>query len=107
MNKKRNGKKKEQKEERTHCSSVGREGTAHDIRITRHDALSSKAIRAISIDCPRDVWRINGLTNSRSPLLQFPVSVVMTSKEKERRKRVSAYTWAVREGMRRVMLNTS
>ena len=48
--------------------------------------LSSKAIQAIDIDHPRDVWRINGLTGSRSPLLQFLALVVMTSKEKKRRR---------------------
>ena len=48
--------------------------------------LSSKAIQAIGIDHPRDVWRINGLTGSRSPLLQFLALVVMTSKEKKRRR---------------------
>ena len=59
---------------------------AHDIGITGHDMLSSKAIQAIGIDHPRDVWRINGLTGSRSPLLQFLALVVMTSKEKKRRR---------------------
>ena len=66
-NKEINGKKKSQKEERTYRSSVGREWIAHDIRITGHDALSSKAIQAISIDYLKDVWKINGLTSSRSP----------------------------------------
>ena len=63
--------------------SVGREMIAHDIRVTRHDTFPSKAIHAISIDCPRDMWRINGLTGSRSPLLQFPTLGAMT-KKKER-----------------------
>ena len=56
---------------------------AHDIRVTGCDTFPSKAIHAISIDCPRDMWRINGLTSSRSPLLQFPTLGAMT-KEKER-----------------------
>ena len=61
---------------------------AHDIRVTRHDTFPSKAIHAISIDCPRDMWRINGLTGSRSPLLQFPTLGAMTKKkEREREKK--------------------
>ena len=48
-------KKKEQKEERTHYSSVGRDRIAPDIGITGHDTIPSKTIRAISIDHPRDV----------------------------------------------------
>ena len=63
---------------------------AHDIRVTGHDTFPSKAIHAISIDCPRDMWRINGLTGSRSPLLQFPTLGAMTKKkerERERRRR--------------------
>lgn len=77
-------KEKRQREERTHCLSLGRERIAHDIRITGHDTLPSKAIWVISIDHPRDMWRINGLTNSRSPLLQFPTLGVMANKEKGR-----------------------
>ena len=60
---------------------------AHDIRVTGHDTFPSKAIHAISIDCPRDMWRINRLTGSRSPLLQFPTLGAMTKKkEREREK---------------------
>ena len=71
--KKKKKRKEEQREERTHCSSVGRERIAHDIRITRHDTLPSKAIHVISIDHPRDMWRIDGLASDRSPILQFPI----------------------------------
>ena len=78
---------KQRKEKRTHCSSVGRERIAHAIRITRHNTLSSKAIKALSIDCPREMQRANGLTGSRSPLLQFPTLEVMTKKEKKKKKR--------------------
>ena len=78
---------KERKEKRTHRSSVGRERIAHAIRITRHNTLSSKAIKALSIDCPREMRRVNGLTGSRSPLLQFPTLEVMTKKEKKKRKK--------------------
>ena len=52
--------------------------------------LLSKAIRVISIDCPRKMWRINGLTSNRSPLLQFLTLEVMTNKKKkEEKKRLS------------------
>ena len=77
-------KKEEQREERTHCSSVGKERITYDIRITGHDTLSSKAIRVISIDRPRDMWRIDGLAGSKSPLLQFPILGVMTNKKEGR-----------------------
>ena len=72
---------KGQKEERNHCSSVGKEMTAHDIRVAGHNTLLNKAIRAIGINRPRDIWRIIGLTGSRSPLLQFPTLEVMTNKK--------------------------
>ena len=49
--------------------------------------LLSKAIWAISIDYPREVWRINGLINSRSPLLQFRTLEVMTNKERKKNKK--------------------
>ena len=42
---------------------------AHDIRVMGHGMLSSKAIQAISIDYPRNMRRINGLTDSRIPLI--------------------------------------
>jgi len=41
----------------------------YDIRITGHGMLPSKAIRAISIDRPREMWRVNELTGSRLLLL--------------------------------------
>ena len=86
---------KGRKEKRTHRSSVGRERITHAIRITGHNTLSSKAIRALSIDCPREMWRVNGLTGSRSPLLQFPTLEVMTKKKKKKkrkkRERLSIY----------------
>jgi len=44
---------------------------AHDIRVIGHDTLPSKAIRAISIGCPREMWRVNKLTSNRLLLLQF------------------------------------
>ena len=78
------------KGERTYCPSVGRERISYDVRITRHDTLSSKTIRTISINYPREMWRVNGLTGSRSPLLQFPILKVMTNKEKKK-KRLSIY----------------
>ena len=48
-------KKKLAKRERTHHPSVGREKIAHDIRITGHDKLPSKTVKAISIDRPREM----------------------------------------------------
>ena len=65
-------KEKGKKKKKTHRSSVGRERIAHDIRITGHSRLPSKAIRAISIDRPREVWMINGLIGSKSHCYNFP-----------------------------------
>ena len=53
-----------------------------------HGVLLSKAIWAISINHPREVWRINGLTSSKSPLLQFST---LRSHEKKKEKRLSIY----------------
>ena len=76
--------KERTKEGKTYRLSVGRERIAHDIRVTGHDTFSSKAIRAIGIDHPRDMLMINGLTGSKSPLLQFPILGAMIKKgEKE------------------------
>ena len=33
------------------------------------------------------MWRANGLTGSRSPLLQFPTLKFMTNKEEEKKKK--------------------
>ena len=52
---KKKKKKKLAKRERTHHSSVGMEKIAHDIRITGHDKLPSKTVKAISIDRPREM----------------------------------------------------
>ena len=48
---------------------------------------------AISIYHPREVWSINGLIGSKSPLLQFPTLEVMTNKEEKKgeEKRLSIY----------------
>ena len=54
----------------------------------RHDTLLSKFIRAISIDCPREMWRVNGLTGSKLLLLQMSILEVMTNNEKEKRRRI-------------------
>ena len=53
--KEKNGKKRRTKGERTYRPCVGREMTAYDIRIMGHGTLSSKAIRAISINHPREM----------------------------------------------------
>ena len=84
-------KEKEQREERTHCPSVGRKKIAYDIRITGHSALSSKAIRVIGIDHPRKVWRVNKLTSSRLLLLQFSTIRSHDKHKEEKKKRVSTY----------------
>ena len=73
-------KEKEQREGRTYRLSVRRERIAHDIRVTEHNTLMSKAIQAICIDCLRR-GRIDGLTSNRSPLLQFLTLEVMTNKK--------------------------
>ena len=69
IGRKKEKKRKEKKEERTHRMNVGRERIAHNIKVARHDALPSKAIRDIGIDRLREMWRINRLTSSKSPLL--------------------------------------
>ena len=61
---------------------------AHDIRITSYGTLLSKAIRAISIDHPRKMWRVNELTNIRFLLLYFSTLEVMTNKVKEKKKKM-------------------
>ena len=73
-------KREDKGKKRTHRLNVEKERIAHDIKVVGHDMLPSKAIRAISIDRPRDMWRTNGLTSNRSPLLQFPTLGVMTKK---------------------------
>ena len=60
-----NKKKKEQRERRTHRPGVSRKRVAHNIRITGHDVLSSKANKVVSINHPREMWRIKWLTSSR------------------------------------------
>ena len=52
-------KKKEQMEKRTHRLGVSRKRVAYNIKIMRHGVLPRKAIRAISIDCLREMWMIN------------------------------------------------
>ena len=66
---------------------VGRKRINHEIGIMGHDTLLSKAIRAISIDCPREMWKVNELAGSRFFLLQFSTLEVMTNKVKEKKRR--------------------
>ena len=80
-------KEKEQREGRSHRSGVGRKRIAHDIRIIGHNMLLSKAIRAISIDHPREMWRVNQLTSSNSSCYSFPPLKIMTNKVKEKEKK--------------------
>ena len=42
---------------------------AYNIGIMGHDTLPSKTIRAVSIDRPREMWKVNELTCSRLLLL--------------------------------------
>ena len=58
---------------------VGRKRINHEIGIMGHDTLLSKAIRAISIDRPREMWMVNKLTGSMYLLLQFSTLEVMTN----------------------------
>ena len=81
-------KEKEQREGRSHRSGVGRKRIAYDIRIIGHNMLLSKAIRAISIDHPREMWRVNELTNIRFLLLYFSTLEVMINKVKEKKKKM-------------------
>ena len=64
---------------------------SHDIRITRHNALSSKAIKVIGKDHPRKVWKANKLTGSRLLLLQFSTIRSHDKHKEEKKKRVSTY----------------
>ena len=50
---------REQEEKRTHHLGVSRKRVAHNIKITSHGVLPRKAIRAVSIDCLREMWMIN------------------------------------------------
>ena len=77
----------EQREGRTHRPGVGRKGITYYIRITGHNILPSKAIRTISIDRPREIWRINGLTGAGSSSYNFPPLEVMTNKVKEKKRK--------------------
>ena len=54
----------------------------------RHGTLLSKSVRAISIDYPREMWRVNGLIGSRLLLLQMSILEVMTNNEKQKRRRI-------------------
>ena len=71
-----------------HLLGVRRKRIAHDIEITSYDTLLSKAIRAISIDHPREMWRVNELTNIRFLLLYFSTLEVMTNKVKKKKKKM-------------------
>ena len=62
-------KRERTKGKKTHRSSVRKEMIAHDIRIMGHGTLSSKAVKSISINRPKEIWRVNGLTDNRLFLL--------------------------------------
>ena len=81
-------KKKElEKRERTHCPSVRRERIAQDIRITGHNTVKS-----ISINHPKEIWRVNGLTDNRLHLLQFSTIRSHDKQGKEeKKKRLNIY----------------
>ena len=82
-------KKEEQKEERTHRSSVGRERIAHDIGIMGHNMLPSNAICSIGINRPRDMWRIYELTSNRRPITIPHISSHDKPREKKEMKNKS------------------
>ena len=64
----------------------------YDIRVTGHGMLLSKAIRAISIDRPREMWRVNELTGSRLLLLQISTIKSHNKQGKEeKKKRLNIY----------------
>ena len=44
------------------------------------------------MDRPRDMWRINGLINSSSPLLKFLTLGVMTNKVKKKEKKYKSWS---------------
>ena len=51
----RTKRRREDNETRTHYLSVGMQRIDHDIRVVGHNMLLRKAIRAISVDHPRDM----------------------------------------------------
>ena len=63
--------KKKKRERRTHRPGVWRKRVAYNIGIMGHDTLPSKTIRAVSIDRPREMWRINWLISNKPLLLEF------------------------------------
>ena len=85
----------------------------HDIFITRHGTLPSKTIKAISIDCPRQIRRINRNARNRGILVQvFQLNVTMYKNAKEenrngKRWEERALISIVREDMGQVWLNSS
>ena len=87
-------KRKEQKERRTHYLAVRTKKVTHDIGITGHDMLPSKAITTINIDCPRELWKVTELTNNRFLLLRFS-TIRSHNKQckgkREKKKRLSIY----------------
>ena len=87
-------KEKEQSERRTHRLSVRRKMIAHDIGIMGHDVLPSDAIKTVSLNRPREMWRFNELTGISLFLLRFSTIRIHdkqgTGKE-EKKKRLSIY----------------
>ena len=110
----RNTKKEEAKKEvkKTHRSCAWSQGITHDNRISRHGTLPSKAIRAISIDHPRQLRRIDRNTRRRGNLVQvlhLSVTIFQNAKEENRNEKrwKKKHTSTVRKGMRRVHLTSS
>ena len=79
-------KKKERKKwKRTHRPCAVQKRITHDICITRHGMLPSKTIRAISIDRPRQMRRIDRNTRNRGILVQvIQLNVTMYKNKKEK-----------------------
>ena len=84
-------KKQRKKWKRTHRPYAVQKRITHDICITRHKTLPSKTVKAISIDFPRQMRRVNRNGWSRGILVQvFQLNVTMQKKragmEKDRKK---------------------
>ena len=58
-------KERKRRIKRTYCSCALRKGIAHDIRVMSHRTLSSKGIRTIGVDRPRQVGKVNRATCGR------------------------------------------
>ena len=63
-------KPRRKKLKRTHCPCAIQKRIAHDIYVAGHRTLPNKAVKAISIDCPRKMRRVNRNARSSGILVQ-------------------------------------